>query len=52
MLSLLFVWFFCLFGLLATLRENFRTDLYRDTGKMCLGGGMHCPSASSYGRPA
>jgi len=20
---------------------------YRDTGKMCLGGGMHCPSASS-----
>jgi len=23
-------------------------DPYRDTGKMCLGGGMHCPSASSY----
>jgi len=20
----------------------------RDTGKTCLGGGMHCPSASSY----
>jgi len=20
----------------------------RDTGKMCLGGGMHCPSASSF----
>jgi len=24
------------------------TDPYRDTGKTCLGGGMHCPSASSY----
>jgi len=23
-------------------------DPYRDTGKTCLGGGMHCPSASSY----
>jgi len=23
-------------------------DLYRDTGKICLGGGMHCPSASSF----
>jgi len=23
-------------------------DWYRDTGKTCLGGGMHCPSASSY----
>ena len=22
-------------------------DLYRDIGKTCLGGGMHCPSASS-----
>ena len=22
-------------------------DWYRDTGKTCLGGGMHCPSASS-----
>jgi len=22
-------------------------DPYRDTGKTCLGGGMHCPSASS-----
>jgi len=22
-------------------------DPYRDTGKMYLGGGMHCPSASS-----
>jgi len=22
-------------------------DPYRDTGKVCLGGGMHCPSASS-----
>jgi len=22
-------------------------DLYRDTGKTCLGGGMHCPIASS-----
>jgi len=21
-------------------------DLYRDTGKTCLSGGMHCPSAS------
>jgi len=77
--------------LLATLRENFRTDLheifwegwqraseqkikfcwrsgsliriridsdtdtdldlYRDTSKTCLGGSMHRPSASSYGRP-
>jgi len=23
------------------------TDLDRDTGKTCLGGGMHCPGASS-----
>jgi len=23
------------------------TDPYRDTGKMCLGRGMHCPSAST-----
>ena len=23
-------------------------DPYHDTGKTCLGGGMHCPSASSY----
>jgi len=23
------------------------TDPDRDTGKTCLGGGMHCPSASS-----
>ena len=23
-------------------------DPYRDTGKTYLGGGMHCPSASSY----
>jgi len=23
-------------------------DPYRDTGKTCLGGGMHCLSASSY----
>jgi len=23
-------------------------DLDRDTGKACLDGGMHCPSASSY----
>jgi len=23
-------------------------DPYRDTGKTCLGGGMHCPSASSF----
>ena len=23
-------------------------DPYRDTGKTCLGRGMHCPSASSY----
>jgi len=23
-------------------------DTYRDTGKTCLGGGMHCPSTSSY----
>ena len=43
--------------LLATLRKNLQTDLheifrdpdtdmdpYHDTGKMCLGGGMHCPS--------
>jgi len=22
-------------------------DPYRNTGKTCLGGGMHCPSASS-----
>ena len=22
-------------------------DLHHDTGKLCLGGGMHCPSASS-----
>jgi len=21
---------------------------YRDTGKRCLGGGIHCPSASSF----
>jgi len=26
-------------------------DPYHDTGKICLGEGMHCPSASSYGRP-
>ena len=24
------------------------SDLYRDTGKTCLSGGMHCPSASSF----
>jgi len=24
-------------------------DPYRNTSKMCLGGGMHCPSASSLG---
>jgi len=24
------------------------TDLHRDTSKMCLGGGVHCPIASSY----
>ena len=24
------------------------TDPYRDTGKTCLGGGMHCHSASSF----
>jgi len=23
-------------------------DPYRDTGKTCLGGGMHCPSSSSF----
>jgi len=23
------------------------SDPYHDTGKTCLGGGMHCPSASS-----
>jgi len=23
-------------------------DWYRGTGKTCLGGGMHCPSACSY----
>jgi len=23
-------------------------DPYRDTGKICLGEGMHCPSASSF----
>jgi len=23
-------------------------DPYRDTGKTCLGEGMHCPSASSF----
>jgi len=23
-------------------------DPYLDTGKTCLGGGMHCPTASSY----
>ena len=23
-------------------------DPYCDTGKTCLGGGMHCPSASSF----
>jgi len=23
-------------------------ESYRDTGKTCLGGGMHCYSASSY----
>ena len=49
---------------LATLRKIFGTDLheifregwqwtnhpdsYRDTGKMCLGGGMYCPSASRF----
>jgi len=29
---------------------NFDGDplTYHDTGKTCLGGGMHCPSASSY----
>jgi len=29
---------------------NFGGDLdpNRDTGKTCLGGGMHCPSASSF----
>ena len=26
-------------------------DSYHDTGKRWLGGDMHCPSASSYGRP-
>jgi len=26
---------------------NFGGDPDRDTGKTCLGGGMHCPSASS-----
>ena len=26
-------------------------DLYLDTGKTCMSGGMHCPTASSYGRP-
>jgi len=45
--------------LLATLHKNLQTDLheifrdpdtdmdmdpYHDSGKMCLGGGMHCPS--------
>jgi len=24
------------------------SDPYRDTGKTCLDGGMHCPSASSF----
>ena len=24
------------------------TDPYRDTGKTCIGGGVQCPSASSY----
>jgi len=24
-------------------------DPYRDTRKTCLGGGVHCPRASSYG---
>ena len=27
---------------------NFGCDPVTDPGKMCLGGGMHCPSASSY----
>ena len=27
------------------------TDPYGDTNKTCLGGGMHCPNVSSYGRP-
>jgi len=27
---------------------NTDPDPYRDTGKTCLGGGMHCPSASSF----
>jgi len=31
---------------------NFGGDLdqypYHDTGKTCLGGGMHCPSTTSY----
>jgi len=27
---------------------KFNPDLYLDTGMTCLGGGMHCPSASSY----
>ena len=25
-------------------------DPYRDTGKTCLGGGIHCPSASGFHR--
>jgi len=24
------------------------SDPYRDTGKTCLGGGIHCPGAFSY----
>ena len=30
------------------LDEDMDTDSYRDTGMTCLGGGMHCPFASSY----
>ena len=30
------------------IRQDRWQDLYHDTGKMCLGGGMHCPSASRF----
>jgi len=32
----------------ANLKPADGRDWYRVTGKMCLGGGMHCPSASSF----
>jgi len=30
------------------IRVTYPDMMYRDTGKTCLGGGMHCPIASSF----